>query len=293
MVGTVTAVGASVAGFAVGDAAGVGTMVGSCGGCAACAGGEEQFCSGAGAVYTYGSVDARHKADGPTQGGYSSHIVVDQRFALRFPAALDRAAGAPLLCAGITVYSPLRHFRLDQPGQRIGVVGLGGLGHMAVKFVKAFGGHCTVISTSPAKEAEAKAGLGADAFLVSKDAAAMAAAAGSLDGIIDTVSASHSLDALLALLATDGKLVLVGLPPGGNTVSAGALVSHRRTVAGSLVGGVRETQEMLDFCAERGIAADVEVVTGDAANGAWARMLAGDVRYRFVLDVAGTPELQL
>ncbi len=287
-----TAVGANVTSFAVGDAAGVGVMVGSCGGCASCAAHEEQFCAAGGPVFTYGSVDARHKADGVTQGGYSSHIVVDQKFALKFPAALDRAAGAPLLCAGITVYSPLRHFALDWPGMKIGVVGLGGLGHMAVKFIKAFGGHCTVISTSPAKEAEARAGLGADAFLVSKDEAAMAAAAGSLDGIIDTVSASHSLDALLALLKTDGKLVLVGLPPAGNTVSAFGLVSRRRSVAGSLIGGVKETQEMLDFCAAKGIAADVEVVTGGAANGAWARMLAGDVRYRFVLDVAGTPELQ-
>ncbi len=142
-VGTVTAVGANVTSFAVGDAAGVGVMVGSCGGCASCAAHEEQFCSSGGPVFTYGSIDARHKADGVTQGGYSSHIVVDQKFALKFPAALDRAAGAPLLCAGITVYSPLRHFKLDRPGMRIGVVGLGGLGHMAVKFIKAFGGHCT------------------------------------------------------------------------------------------------------------------------------------------------------
>lgn len=280
IVGRVTAVGSNVTKFKVGDTVGVGCLVDSCRTCPECRAGLEQFCTGM--VMTYGSVD-RHLGT-PTLGGYAQSIVVTEDFVLRIPANLNLAAAAPLLCAGITTYSPLRRGKVG-PGQKVGVVGLGGLGHMAVKFAKAFGAHVVLFTTSPGKVADGKR-LGAHEVVVSKDAAAMAAHADSFDFLLDAVAAQHDLNAYLSLLKRDGQLVLVGAPEKPLPVSSFALLMRRRTLSGSLIGGLPETQEMLDFCGQHGITSDIEMIRMDEINTAYERMLKSDVKYRFVIDMA-------
>ncbi len=284
IVGRVTAVGAGVTKFKAGDLAAVGCMVDSCRTCASCARGLEQYCEKT-CTQTYNSPDP-HSAGtgGMTYGGYSQRVVVDEAFTLRLSDKLDLASAAPLVCAGITTYSPLRHWKVG-PGSKVGVVGLGGLGHMAVKFAHAFGAHVTLFTTSAGKVEDGKR-LGADAVVVSKDAAAMAKCAASLDFVLDTVSADHDINAYLALLKLDGTLVLVGAPENPLPVAAFSLFTGRRSFAGSGIGGVAETQEMLDYCAENGIACDIEVIRMDQINDAYERLLKGDVKYRFVIDMA-------
>jgi uncharacterized zinc-type alcohol dehydrogenase-like protein len=284
IVGKVTKVGAEVTKFAVGDLAAVGCMVDSCGTCPACARSEEIYCDRGDITLTYNSPD-KHLPGRMTYGGYAQAIVVTERFVVRVPKNLDLAATAPLLCAGITTYSPLRHWGAG-PGKKVGIVGLGGLGHMGVKFASAFGAHTVLFTSSPGKVEDGKR-LGADAVVISLDAAAMAAHAGSFDFILDTVSAPHDLDAYTALLARDGTLCLVGAPATPHP-SPGIwnLVMKRRRIAGSAIGGIAETQQMLDFCAKRNITSDVEVIPIQKIEEAYRRMLASDVRYRFVIDMA-------
>ncbi len=282
IVGRVTAVGAEVKGFKVGDTAGVGCMVDSCRSCSECKDDLEQFCA-KGAVFTYNSPDAH--LGGMTYGGYTNVIVVDEAFVLKVPAGLDPAGAAPLLCAGITTYSPLRHWGAG-PGKKVGVVGLGGLGHMGVKLAHAMGAHVVLFTTSAGKTADAKR-LGADEVVLSKDPEAMKAHAGSFHFILDTVAAPHSLDAYTTLLRRDGTLCLVGapeLPHPSPTVFN--LIFGRKSIAGSLIGGIKETQEMLDFCAEKGLTADIETIPVQKVNEAYERMLKSDVKYRFVIDMA-------
>ena len=281
IVGRVVKVGREVRKFKEGDLAAIGCMVDSDRVCPNCRAGLEQFCD-QGATLTYNSED-KH-AGGVTYGGYSKSIVVDQDFVLRVPDKLDPAAAAPLLCAGITTYSPLRKWKVGQ-GQKVGVVGSGGLGHMALKFANAFGANVTLFTTSAGKVADAKR-LGAHDVVISKDAASMETQQKRFDFIIDTVSAAHDLSAYLGLLKRDGALVLVGIPPEAVPVNVFHLVFPRRQLAGSLIGGIAETQEMLDFCAERGIACDIEMITIDKINEAYERMLKSDVKYRFVIDMA-------
>ncbi|CAA0831079.1 Probable cinnamyl alcohol dehydrogenase 6 [Striga hermonthica] len=284
IVGVVTEVGSKVEKFKVGDKVGVGCMVDSCRKCDLCARDLENYCTG-GATFTYGSA----LPDGSvTYGGYSDLMIAVEDFVIRWPDNFPLDKGAPLLCAGITTYSPLRSFGLDKPGLSIGVVGLGGLGHVAVKFAKAFGSKVTVISTSPNKKAEAVEKLGADGFLISGDQAQMQAAAGTLDGIIDTVSAPHAIPPLLSLLKPDGKLVVVGLPDKPLEVPPFPLVMGRKVVAGSMIGGIKETQEMIDFAAKHGILPDVEIVPIEYLNTAMERLAKGDVKYRFVIDIGNT-----
>jgi len=280
IVGRVTAVGGGVKKFKVGDTVGVGCLVDSCRTCPDCRSGLEQFCTGM--VMTYGSMD-RHLGT-PTLGGYAQSIVVTEDFVLRMPAHLNLAAAAPLLCAGITTYSPLRHWKVG-PGQKVGIVGLGGLGHMGVKFAKAFGAHVVLFTTSPGKAADAKR-LGAHEVVVSTDAAQMAAQAGSFDFILDAVSASHDINAYLNLLKHDGNLVLLGAPAEPLPVAAFPLIFRRRSFSGSLIGGLPETQEMLDFCGQHNITCDIEMIRMDQINSAYERMLKSDVKYRFVIDMA-------
>jgi len=280
IVGHVAAVGAEVTRFAVGDTVGVGCMVDSCRTCSSCAVGDEQYCE-RGAVFTYNS---RHPDGTPTWGGYADVVVVDQDFVLKVPAALDLARAAPLLCAGITTWSPLVHWKIGA-GHKVGVVGLGGLGHMAVKLAKAFGAHVTQFTTSPDKADDARA-LGADEVVVTRDPAAFKPLARTLDFILDTVSGVHDLNAYLGTLKTNGTMVLVGLPDKPAAIHAGLLISRRKTLAGSMIGGIRETQEMLDFCGAHGIVADVETIGAAFINDAYERMLASDVKYRFVIDMA-------
>ncbi|GHE32474.1 NAD(P)-dependent alcohol dehydrogenase [Vulcaniibacterium thermophilum] len=283
IVGHVSAVGAEVTGFEVGDAVGVGCMVDSCRRCPSCAEGLEQYCEN-GFVGTYNGRTA--DPPGHTLGGYSQRIVVDERFVLRIrhPAA-QLAAVAPLLCAGITTYSPLRHWKVG-PGRKVGIVGIGGLGHMGIKLARAMGAHVVAFTTSEHKRQDAHA-LGAHEAVVSRDAAAMARHARSFDFILDTVAASHDLDAFTALLGRDGTLCLVGVPEHPHpSPSVATLVFGRRSIAGSLIGGIRETQEMLDFCAEHGIVADIELIAAGQINEAYERMLRSDVKYRFVIDAA-------
>ena len=276
--GVVESVGSGVQRFRTGDRVGVGCLVNSCRECASCAEGEEQYC--AGMIMTYGSDDR----DGTmTQGGYSTRIVVNQDFVLRIPDALPLDRAAPLLCAGITTYSPLHVWKAG-PGTRVAVVGLGGLGHMAVKIASAMGAEVTVLSTSDRKRDDAMR-LGAKSFLLSRDAEAMTAAAGSFDLILNTVSAAHEVNAHLALLAKDGTMVMLGVVPEPMPVASLPLIFGRRRLAGSLIGGIAETQEMLDFCGEHGIAADIETIPADQINAAFERMQKSDVRYRFVIDV--------
>jgi uncharacterized zinc-type alcohol dehydrogenase-like protein len=280
IVGRVTAVGAGVKKFKVGDLVGVGCLVDSCRTCPDCRAGLEQFCNGM--VMTYGSED-KHLGGG-TLGGYAQGIVVTEDFVLRIPANLNPAAAAPLLCAGITTYSPLRRWKVG-PGQKVGIVGLGGLGHMGVKLAHAFGAHVVLFTTSPGKIADAKR-LGADEVVISKDEKQMAAQAGSFDFILDTVAAVHDLNAYLGLLKRDGNLVLVGAPAEPFAVAAFPLIMRRRSFSGSLIGGLPETQEMLDFCGQHGITSDIEMIRMDQINEAYERMLKSDVKYRFVIDMA-------
>jgi alcohol dehydrogenase (NADP+) len=283
--GVVTAVGGNVSRFRVGDRVGVGCMVDSCRTCPACREGEEQYCV-PGMTQTYGSADPLGEQVGQaiTQGGYSDRITVNQDFVLRIPDSLPLDAAAPLLCAGITTYSPLRHWNVGE-GSKVAVVGLGGLGHMAVKLAVAMGAEVTVLSTSDRKKADAER-MGAKHFLINSDKAAMKAAAEKFDLIINTVSATHEIAGHLNLLARDGTMVMLGLTTEAMPVFAMPLLWRRRAVAGSLIGGIRETQEMLDFCAGHGIACDIETIAPDQINEAYARMEKSDVRYRFVIDMA-------
>ena len=281
IVGRVSAVGSGVTKFAVGDLAGVGCMVDSCRSCESCGIGLEQYCDRNQIVFTYNS---RFPDGTPSYGGYSNSIVVDEAFTLHISSKLDLAATAPLLCAGITTYSPMKHWNV-QPGQKVGVVGLGGLGHMALKFAHAFGAHVTQFTTSPGKEEDARR-LGADEVVLTRDPEALKALAGTFHFIIDTVSAPHDLNMYLTLLKRDGSMVLVGLPEDPAKVDAFPLAGKRRSLAGSNIGGIAETQEMLDFCAEHGIVSDIEMTPISKVNEAYERMLKNDVKYRFVIDMA-------
>jgi alcohol dehydrogenase (NADP+) len=280
IVGRVSRTGGAVKKFKEGDLVGVGCLVDSDGTCDACQAGLEQFC--ARATATYGAPDAH--LGGTTYGGYSESIVVDERFVLRVPDNIDPAAAAPLLCAGITTYSPLRHWGVTK-GKKVGVVGLGGLGHMGVKFAKAFGAHVVVFTTSPNKKEDALR-LGAPEVVVSTNADEMQKHAGSFDFILDTVSADHDINAYLALLRIDGNLTLVGAPSKPLAVPAFALIMGRHSVSGSNIGGIAETQEMLDFCGKHNIISDVEVIPAQQINEAYERLLKSDVKYRFSIDIA-------
>ncbi|OGX87817.1 NAD(P)-dependent alcohol dehydrogenase [Hymenobacter glacialis] len=281
IVGRVTQVGAQVKNFKVGDLAGVGCMVDSCRTCPSCQEGLEQYCE-TGMVGTYAGTEK--ETGRPTYGGYSSQIVVDEKYTLRVSEKLDLARVAPLLCAGITTYSPLRQWNVGA-GHRVGVMGLGGLGHMAVKLAAAMGAEVTVLSTSPGKEADAK-GLGAHKFVVTKDQAQLKSVNNYFDFIINTVSAPLDLASYLNLLRRDGTMILLGVPPEAPQVHAFNLIGKRRRIAGSLIGGIAETQEMLDFCAEHNIMSDIELIDIKDINEAYERMLKGDVKYRFVIDLA-------
>ena len=281
IVGEVGAVGNAVTKFKQGDRVGVGCFVDSCRECSACKEGEEQFCSG-GMTATYNSLERGSKQ--PTYGGYSTRIVVNEDYVLRIPDSIPLDRAAPLLCAGITTYSPLRTFGV-KAGDKIAVVGLGGLGHMGVKIASAMGAHVTVLSTSPSKRDDALK-LGADDFAATSDKETFKKLAGSFDFILDTVSAPHDYNAYLGLLRRDGTMIVVGIPDQPTPLSAGPLIMRRRRLVGSLIGGIRETQEMLDFCAEHGVASDIELIPIDKINEAYERMIKGDVRYRFVIDCA-------
>lgn len=286
MVGKVIAVGAKVKKFKVGQTVGVGCMVDSCRKCHGCKKGEEQYCDGP-CTFSYNSPDPKHPtAPGTmTYGGYSTQITVDQDFVLSIPKGLDPAAAAPLLCAGITTYSPLHHWGVKK-GQKVGIVGLGGLGHMGVKLARAMGAHVVLFTTSPNKVKDAKR-LGAHDVVISKDPEAMNKHANSFDFILDTVSANHDLDAYLTLLKLDGAMCLVGAPEHPHpSPTVFNLIFKRRTLAGSLIGGIRETQEMLNFCGKHKIVSDIEIIPMQKINQAYERMLKNDVKYRFVIDMA-------
>jgi uncharacterized zinc-type alcohol dehydrogenase-like protein len=280
IVGTVAQVGDQVEPWKVGDAVGVGCFVDSCRECEACRAGDEQYCQ-QGPSFTYNS----HERDGktPTYGGYSTRITVDERYVLRIPKGLPLAGAAPLLCAGITTYSPLRHFGV-KTGDSVGIVGLGGLGHMAVKLAKAMGAQVAVISHSSSKRDDALR-LGADEFIATADAGAFEKHAGRFEFILDTVSAQHDYNSYLNLLRRNGSMILVGAPDPA-PLAAMSLINGRRRLAGSMIGGIRETQEMLDFCGQHGIVADVEVIPIQRINEAYERVMKSDVRYRFVIDIA-------
>ena len=280
IVGRVTKVGSAVTKFKAGDLAAVGCLVDSDGTCPACKDGLEQFCHGM--TLTYNSPD-KHTG-GVTYGGYSDSIVVNDHFALHVPSNLDLAAAAPLLCAGITTYSPLRHWGVTK-GKKVGIVGLGGLGHMGVKFAHALGAHTVVFTTSAGKKEDALR-LGADEVVISRDANEMQKHAGSFDFILDAVSADHDINAYLQLLGRDGNLTLVGAPEKPLAVSSFGLIFGRRSLSGSPIGGLAETQEMLDFCGEHNITSDVEVIPIQKLNEAYERMLKSDVKYRFSIDMA-------
>ena len=281
IVGRVRQVGREVTKFRAGDLAGVGCFVDSCRECEQCRSGLEQFCE-KGAAFTYNSTEMDRKT--PTQGGYSTRIVVAEPYVLRVPAGLDPARAAPLLCAGITTYSPLRQWNCKK-GDRVGVVGLGGLGHMAVKLAASMGAEVTVLSTSRSKEADARR-LGAGAFEITRDATTFEKLARRFHLIIDAISAAHDYNAYLGMVRPQGALVLVGIPPEPSPVAASSVVNGNKRFAGSMIGGIRETQEMLDYCAAREIAADVEVIPVQKINDAYERMIRGDVHYRFVIDIA-------
>jgi uncharacterized zinc-type alcohol dehydrogenase-like protein len=282
IVGRVTQVGEGVRKFKTGDLVGVGCMVDSCRSCASCREGLEQYCEN-GLTGTYNGPEQGTGAN--TYGGYSNIIIVDESFVLRLPDGLDPAAAAPLLCAGITTYSPLRRWRV-RAGQKVGVVGLGGLGHMAVKLARAMGAQVVLFTTSPHKREDALA-LGAHEVVVSRDREAMKAHRNTFDFILDTVAAPHDLDAYLVLLARDGTMVLVGAPAEPHpATTVFNLITKRRQIAGSLIGGIAETQEMLDFCAEHGITSEIEIIPIQGINEAYERMLKSDVKYRFVIDMA-------
>lgn len=280
IVGTVAEVGSEVRNWKAGDTVGVGCFVDSDRTCEACRAGEEQYCE-TGIVPTYNG----HERDGktPTYGGYSTGITVDENYVLRIPEGIPLDGAAPLLCAGITTYSPLRHFGV-KAGHKVAVVGLGGLGHMGVKLAKAMGANVTVLSHSPGKRDDALR-LGADDFLATGEAGVFEKNAGRFDFILDTVSARHDYNAYLGLLRRDGTMVLVGAPDEPAPLAAFSLIAKRRRLTGSSIGGIRETQEMLDFCARHGIASDVEVIPIEQINEAWERTVRSDVRYRFVIDI--------
>jgi uncharacterized zinc-type alcohol dehydrogenase-like protein len=280
IVGRVARVGSAVSKFKVGDLAGVGCFVDTCRTCASCVEGLEQYCEKH-VSFTYNGTEQDQKT--PTFGGYSSQIVVDEKYGLHVSEKLDLAGVAPLLCAGITTYSPLRHWKVGK-GHRLAVLGLGGLGHMGVKFGASFGAEVTVLSTSPSKEADARR-LGAQHFIVSRDSAQMESAAGRFDFILDTVSAEHDMNSYLNLLKRDGTLILVGVPEKPFALQPFSVIPKRRALAGSMIGGIKETQEMLDYCAEHGIVSDVETIAIQDINEAFERTIKGDVRYRFVIDM--------
>lgn len=280
IVGRVTKVGSAVSKFKLGDLAAVGCMVDSDGTCPACKAGLEQFCQNG--TFTYNLPD-KHLG-GVTYGGYSDSIVVDQRFVLHVPTNLDLAGAAPLLCAGITTYSPMRHWGVTK-GKKVGVVGLGGLGHMGVKFAHAFGAHTVVFTTSPSKKDDALR-LGADEVVLSRDANEMQKHAGSFDFILDAVAADHDINAYINMLHIDGNITLVGAPENPLPVAAFNLIMGRRSLSGSPIGGIAETQEMLDFCGQHNITADVEVIPIQKINEAYERMVKSDVKYRFSIDMA-------
>ncbi|MEO6689603.1 MAG: NAD(P)-dependent alcohol dehydrogenase [Dokdonella sp.] len=285
IVGKVANAGSGVSGFKVGDVVGVGCFVDSCRTCAPCKAGEEQYCD-VGMSPTYNGYErsgGKLDRNRPTYGGYSTRITVDEKYVLRIPAGIPLERAAPLLCAGITTYSPLRHYGVGA-GSKVAVVGLGGLGHMGVKLAVAMGAEVTVLSHSPGKREDALR-LGASDFVATRETSAFIDNAGRFDFILDTVSAAHDYNAHLGLLRLDGTMVLVGLPD-PTPLAAGPLIMRRRRLAGSLIGGIRETQEMLDFCAAHGVASDVEVIDIAQINDAWERMIRGDVRYRFVIDCA-------
>ncbi|MCH7408190.1 NAD(P)-dependent alcohol dehydrogenase [Belliella sp. DSM 111904] len=281
IVGIVTHVGKEVKKFNVNDQVGVGCLVDSCRTCESCKDGLEQYCE-KGAIQTYNAHEKQ--LDQQTFGGYSERIVVDQDFVLSIPKNLDLAATAPLLCAGITTYSPLRHWKVGK-GTKVGVVGIGGLGHMGVKIAKAMGAHVVVITTSPSKVEDAKR-LGADEIILSSDKAQMKKNANSLDFILDCVSAQHDINVYLRLLKRDGSLTLVGAPDKPLPVSPFSLIPGRKSFAGSMIGGIQETQEMLDFCGKHNIVSDIELIDMQTINEAYDRLLKGDVKYRFVIDMS-------
>ena len=282
IVGRVVGVGGEVSKFKEGDIAAIGCLVDSCRHCASCSEGLEQYCEN-GSTGTYGGIEK--ETGRPTNGGYSDSIVVNEDFVLRVSDKLDPAAAAPLLCAGITTWSPLKHWKVG-PGHKVGVVGLGGLGHMGVKLAHALGAQVVLFTTSPGKAEDARR-LGADGVVVSKNPDEMAQHVNSLDFILNTVAAPHSLDAFLVLLKRDGVMTLVGAPGTPHPSPAVFnLILQRRSLAGSLIGGIEETQEMLDFCAERGIVSDIEIIPIQQIDEAYERMLKGDVKYRFVIDMA-------
>ena len=279
--GEVSAIGCAVTKFKVGDLIGVGVFIDSCRTCENCISGLEQYCIN-GMTPTYNGLER----DGvtPTMGGYSSAYVIDESYAVKIPQNLNLAAVAPLLCAGITLYSPLRNWNAG-PGKKVAIMGLGGLGHMGVKFAHALGAEVTVLSHSPSKESDARK-LGADHFVVTTDAAQMAQVKKSFDLILDTVSAEHDINEFLSLLSTDGTLVVIGLPGKPFSVNANSLLSGRRSMAGSMIGGIAETQEMLDFCGEKNIVSEIELIKSDYVNEAYERTIESDVRFRFVIDIA-------
>jgi uncharacterized zinc-type alcohol dehydrogenase-like protein len=281
IVGRVVKVGSAVKQLKEGDIAAVGCMVDSCRQCANCLAGEEQYCENF-MTLTYNGEDKI--LGGVTYGGYSDSIVVDETYVLRVPNGLNPAGAAPLLCAGITTYSPLRHWNVKK-GQNVGIVGLGGLGHMGLKFAKAFGANVVLFTTSPNKTADAIR-LGAGEVVISKNAVEMQKHTGSFDFILDAVSADHDLNAYLQLLKLDGTMTLVGAPEKPAAVAAFNLLMKRRRIAGSAIGGIRETQEMLDFCADKGITADIELIKIQQVNEAYQRLVKNDVKYRFVIDMA-------
>ncbi|GJL60514.1 MAG: alcohol dehydrogenase [Nitrospirales bacterium] len=285
VVGTVTKVGADVRKVAEGETVGVGCFVDACRTCSSCIKGIEQYCE-AGMIMTYNGLD---KDGQPNYGGYSSDIVVHESYVLKIPSSLSPAGAAPLLCAGITTYSPLRQWGVGK-GHTLGVVGLGGLGHMAVKFGKAFGAEVTVLSRTDRKRAEAKR-LGATEFAATSQEGTFSRLARQFDFVIDTVSDTHDFNAYLELLKTDGTYLLVGAPSEPLSVEAFSLIMRRRRLVGSLIGGIRETQEMLNFCGEHGITSDVEVISMKQINDAYERVIRGDVRFRFVIDLASLTEI--
>jgi uncharacterized zinc-type alcohol dehydrogenase-like protein len=281
IVGRVISIGKGVTKFKTGDLAGIGCFVDSCRECESCKQGVEQYCDG-GMTGTYNS---RERLTGaPTYGGYSTQIVVDENYVLKVSEKLPLSGVAPLLCAGITTYSPLKYLGVGK-GHKVAVLGLGGLGHMAVKFAVAFGAEVTMLSSTPAKEADAKK-LGAHHFALTSNQETMSNLANSFDFILNTVSAQHDYSMYLSLLRTNGTMIVVGVPPTPATVPAVQLIMKRKSIIGSLIGGIKETQEMLDYCAEQNIVSEVEVITADKINEAYERMIKGDVRYRFVIDIA-------
>jgi uncharacterized zinc-type alcohol dehydrogenase-like protein len=282
IVGKVKSVGSHVSKFKVGDLVGVGCMVDSCRECEYCREGLEQYCE-PGMTQTYNSPD-KHLTNTHTFGGYSESIVVDENYVLRIPENLDLAATAPLLCAGITTYSPLRHWNVG-PGKKVGIVGIGGLGHMGIKLAKAMGAHVVAFTTSESKFEEAKR-LGADEVVLSKDEKQMAAYKGKLHFVLDAVSAEHDVNAYLDLLRVDGSLALVGAPEHPLPIAAFSVIMGRKSFAGSSIGGIRETQEMLDFCGKHNITSDIEMIDIQNINEAYGRLLKGNVKYRFVIDMS-------